>query len=57
MNRYKLMESTTGGENVVPPETWDAETVKQWILDQANDIHSGKVISAAKDLFEQGFDR
>jgi hypothetical protein len=42
---------------VVPPESWDKETVKQWLVGQATQIHNGKEISASKDLFEQGFDR
>lgn len=51
------MESSQGGENITPPENWEEETVKQWILDQAQDIVPSKELSSSKDLFEQGFDR
>ncbi|KAF9463989.1 putative nonribosomal peptide synthetase [Collybia nuda] len=53
---YQIVESTAGGENVVPPESWDEATVKLWLLDQAKDIHNDQPVSPSKDLFEQGFD-
>lgn len=41
----------------MPPMSWDEATVKQWLIDQAKDIHNDQEVSTSKDLFEQGFDR
>ncbi|RDB20740.1 Non-canonical non-ribosomal peptide synthetase FUB8 [Hypsizygus marmoreus] len=53
---YEVVESTKGGDAVVPPGKWDENTVKEWLLEQVRDIHPGKDISPSIDLFEQGFD-
>ncbi|KAG6888349.1 hypothetical protein C0995_009042 [Termitomyces sp. Mi166 len=53
---YATVEQSAKGEEVVPPVTWEHENVQAWLLEQATDIHSGKVFEVSKDLFEQGFD-
>ncbi|KAF8869423.1 putative aminoadipate reductase [Infundibulicybe gibba] len=53
---YATIESSVQGDAVVPPETWNAEAIRAWILEQGQDISAGKLSSREQDLFEQGFD-
>lgn len=56
-SRYRIVESTAGGQDVTPPDDWSIQTVTKWLLDQAIDVQPGKELSTSKDLFDQGFDR
>ncbi|KAF8219495.1 putative aminoadipate reductase [Tricholoma matsutake] len=53
---YATVESNARGEDVVPPSTWTQGDVRAWLVEQAEDINPGQVVSASVDLFEQGFD-
>ncbi|KAF8878948.1 putative aminoadipate reductase [Infundibulicybe gibba] len=53
---YATIESSVQGDAVVPPESWNVEAIRTWILEQGQDISAGKLSSQEQDLFEQGFD-
>ncbi|KAF8876660.1 hypothetical protein BD779DRAFT_1613269 [Infundibulicybe gibba] len=46
----------TNDFRVIPPEDWQEKAVKNWLLEQADDMHPGRTFSTTHDLFEQGFD-
>ncbi|KAJ3517676.1 hypothetical protein NLJ89_g350 [Agrocybe chaxingu] len=53
---YRVVESTSGIDKIVPPQSWDIAGLKTWLVEQARDIRSSSTISSSKDLFDQGFD-
>ncbi|KAJ6534650.1 putative aminoadipate reductase [Mycena vulgaris] len=53
---YDTVESTTRGENITLPDSWEAPDMLRWILVQAEDIIGNTTLSPSRDLFEQGFD-
>lgn len=55
--RYAKIEATANVEAVVPPTSWDTESVSSWLLNQISEIVLNQPISLSGDLFEQGLDR
>ena len=55
--RYAKVEATANVESVVPPSSWDTESVSSWLSTQISEIVLNKAISPTGDLFEQGLDR
>ncbi|KAG6878153.1 hypothetical protein C0993_011571 [Termitomyces sp. T159_Od127] len=51
---YDNVETAIGEDSC--PISWSLKDIEAWLLEQASDLVSGRVISPVADLFEQGFD-
>ncbi|KAF7371229.1 Non-canonical non-ribosomal peptide synthetase FUB8 [Mycena sanguinolenta] len=54
---FRAVEDQTSSSNSMkPPSAWEAVILEPWLLELANNVSNNSVISATKNLFEQGFD-
>ncbi|KAG6902731.1 hypothetical protein C0995_012395 [Termitomyces sp. Mi166 len=51
---YDDVEAAVGEAS--SPISWSVTDIEAWLLEQASDLVSGRIISPVVDLFEQGFD-
>ena len=55
--RYQAVEESSDTRGVAPPDSWDPDTVEDWLTEVATSVTDGETPLATVSLFDQGFDR
>ncbi|KAH8088908.1 putative aminoadipate reductase [Cristinia sonorae] len=53
---YESVQASKTDNGIVPPDTWNLESIQPWLSEHAAAINNGVAPSPSVDLFEQGFD-